>query len=129
MRNRYQDVACNQLIILKLLFNEAIRDGLRKVKEKMKIEEFGRSGILRTVKNLFNCKFILRCQPSEAILQNYFVCAFPSILPAPLNSRHRRDYSTGVNPDELVRSLLGRHSREGGSPEDLRKTGFPPSRE
>jgi len=31
--------------------------------------------------------------------------------------------------DGLVKSPPGRHSREGGSPEDLRKTGFPPSRE
>jgi len=31
--------------------------------------------------------------------------------------------------DEFVKSPQGRHSREGGSPEMLEKTGFPPSRE
>jgi hypothetical protein len=33
------------------------------------------------------------------------------------------------NFDEVGKSLLGRHSREGGSPEYLGKTGFPPTRE
>jgi hypothetical protein len=31
--------------------------------------------------------------------------------------------------DAFVKSLPGRHSREGGSPEALEKTGFPPPRE
>jgi hypothetical protein len=31
--------------------------------------------------------------------------------------------------DAFVKSPTGRHSREGGSPEDLIKTGFPPPRE
>jgi hypothetical protein len=34
-----------------------------------------------------------------------------------------------IKIDELVKSPPGRHSREGGSPEDLIKTGFPPPRE
>ena len=34
-----------------------------------------------------------------------------------------------VKLDELVKSPPGRHSREGGSPEGLVNTGFPPSRE
>jgi hypothetical protein len=36
---------------------------------------------------------------------------------------------SGIKKDELVKSLPGRHSREGGSPEALVKTGFPPPRE
>jgi hypothetical protein len=31
--------------------------------------------------------------------------------------------------DGLIKSPLSRHSREGGSPEALEKTGFPPTRE
>jgi hypothetical protein len=34
-----------------------------------------------------------------------------------------------VSVDEFVKSPINRHSREGGSPEGLGKTGFPPSRE
>ena len=34
-----------------------------------------------------------------------------------------------TNLDAFVKSLPGRHSREGGSPEALVKTGFPPPRE
>ena len=40
-----------------------------------------------------------------------------------------RFYYDSDNHDSFVKSLLGRHSREGGSPEALEKTGFPPSRE
>jgi hypothetical protein len=36
---------------------------------------------------------------------------------------------TGINLDAFVKSIRSRHSREGGSPEALEKTGFPPSRE
>jgi len=34
-----------------------------------------------------------------------------------------------VKVDVFVKSPPGRHSREGGSPEDVKKTGFPPPRE
>jgi hypothetical protein len=44
-------------------------------------------------------------------------------------SRSSKEGKKVITLDGLVKSLSGRHSREGGSPEALVKTGFPPPRE
>jgi len=44
-------------------------------------------------------------------------------------NRIARKFLIDYKIDAFVKSPPGRHSREGGSPEALEKTGFPPTRE